>query len=247
MTKESFETLFGCKAKDYVKFRPTYPRALFEFIAACAPGRERVWDCGTGNGQAAVSLAEFFSDVVATDVSAAQLEQAISNSKVRYSVANAASAPLADRSCDAVTAANAVHWFEMPKFFAEARRVLKPGGVIAVWCYDFLPADHDLSRALAAMRQATNEFGPEPPQLVWQHYKTIEFPFEEIAAPVFETMISWTVEQFLGFASTWSTVEYCRKKTGRELIAELRHELAGVPADRQFEQVFHHPMRIGRA
>jgi len=59
-------------AADYRRSRPTYPDALFEALAAVAPGRALAWDCGTGNGQAALGLAEHFSAVRATDPSSQQ-------------------------------------------------------------------------------------------------------------------------------------------------------------------------------
>lgn len=63
----AFLDLFSENANLDAAARPRYPEELFTFIAAQAPARNRAWDCGTGSGQAAVSLAERFAEVVATD------------------------------------------------------------------------------------------------------------------------------------------------------------------------------------
>jgi hypothetical protein len=106
----------------YAAFRPQYPRALFEFLAAIAPRRGRVWDCGTGTGQAAVELAAWFDDVIATDVSAAQIAQAPSNPKIEWIVTPAETTPLQSASIDLVTVAQALHWFDHARFYDEVRR-----------------------------------------------------------------------------------------------------------------------------
>src|SRR5262245_26273424 len=131
----SFKDHFSTQAGEYMLYRPRYPRALFEFLASIAPARDRAWDCGTGNGQAATALAEFFAEVVATDPSASQLVHARRHPKVRYLEAAAEQCPLADESVDLVTVAQAVHWFDLTKFYAEVRRVGRAGGVLAVWSY----------------------------------------------------------------------------------------------------------------
>ena len=134
----SFKDHFSRQATDYAKFRPQYPHALFEFIAAQAPNDELALDCATGNGQAAVALAEFFREVIGVDASAAQIESAQPNDRVEYRVAPAEATGLPSNSCDAMTVAQALHWFDLETFYAEAQRVLKPGGVLAVWAYNYL-------------------------------------------------------------------------------------------------------------
>ncbi len=59
-----FKDHFSGHAANYAKFRPNYPRQLFEYLVSIAPGRGRAWDCATGNGQAAVGLSAFFECVI---------------------------------------------------------------------------------------------------------------------------------------------------------------------------------------
>ena len=140
--------LFSSNSKSYASFRPTYPEALYDFIYGHVKNFDLVWDAGTGNGQAAVALAAKFKRVVATDISAQQLEQAEQISNIEYSVGSE-QADLPDQSTDLITAAQAIHWFDRRKFFAEVRRVGKPGSVVAVWGYGLLSINPSINQHLA--------------------------------------------------------------------------------------------------
>ena len=93
-----FADHFSRIAAEYASHRPRYPAALFEWLASVAPGRERAWDCGTGNGQAAAALAEHFDMVVASDPSVAQIEHAARDARIQYVAATAECVPLATGS-----------------------------------------------------------------------------------------------------------------------------------------------------
>src|SRR5215831_1555408 len=135
MTEPAFKDHFSAHATDYRAFRPSYPAELFTFLASAAPARDLAWDCGTGNGQAAVALAEHFARVFATDASAEQVKNAEPHPRVEYAVAPAEKCPLPDHTADLVTVAQALHWFDFDRFYAEVRRVARPGGLLAVTCY----------------------------------------------------------------------------------------------------------------
>jgi len=72
---------------------------------------------------------------VATDASTEQIASAVPHPNVEYRVALAEQSGLANHSVKLLTIAQALHWFDLPRFYAEARRVLAPGGVIAAWAY----------------------------------------------------------------------------------------------------------------
>ena len=129
----TFRDHFSTQSAAYAQFRPHYPEALIQYLADLAPARERAWDCATGNGQVAVELARFFTEVVATDASARQLEHATPHERVRYRVLPAEQTDFAPASFDLVTVAQALHWFDLDRFYAEVRRTLRPEGVITVW------------------------------------------------------------------------------------------------------------------
>src|SRR4051812_43723565 len=92
----SFQDLFSERAARYAQARPDYPAALIGFVASLAGKRELAWDCGTGNGQAAVALAEHFAHVIATDASDRQLAAARPHERVEYRVARAEASGLPD-------------------------------------------------------------------------------------------------------------------------------------------------------
>lgn len=227
--------LFSKQSSEYARFRPHYPAPLFDYLASVAPAKKLAWDCGTGNGQAAVALARHFDEVVATDPSSKQLSFAEAHSRVCYQAGGAEKSPCADGSCDLVTAAQAFHWFDQHTFYREARRVLKPGGVVAIWSYNLC----ELSPEVDAQVQVLYEdiLGPywEPERRqVEEGYSKAAFPFEELKAPAFAMQAEWNFEHLLGYLSTWSSLQTYLKKTPGENPLErqtsaLREAWGAVP------------------
>lgn len=223
----AFKDYFSGHATDYRAFRPAYPRELFAFLAATAPRRELVWDCGTGNGQAAVALAEHFEKVFATDASADQVKNAEPHPRVEYAVAPAEKCPLTDHSADLVTVAQALHWFEFDKFYAEVRRVCRPGGLLAVWTYDL----HSVSPIIDVVlnRLQADFVGPYwPPDRKWvtARYLTISFPFPDVPAPRFEMTAEWDMPRMLGYINTWSATKAFVKAKGFDPLERLASDFA---------------------
>jgi SAM-dependent methyltransferase len=220
---------FSTQAKTYAAFRPTYPRELFAFVASIAPRRTLAWDCATGSGQAAVALAEDFDRVIATDMSAEQLRNARPHPNIEYRVATAEHSGLSDHTADAVTVAQALHWFQVDRFYAEARRVLVPGGVLVIWSYNDaeIPGDPVLDALL--QRYNTETVGPYwPPerQLVRDGYRTLPFPFDRIAAPDVTLEREWTLAEVAGYCRSWSaTVRYAAER-GTDPVIALEASLA---------------------
>jgi ubiquinone/menaquinone biosynthesis C-methylase UbiE len=244
----SFHNLFDRQACNYAKYRPGYPLELFAFIANQTRQHHRAWDAGAGNGQAAVLLAGYFDEVVATDSSAVQIAHAHPHPQVTYRVAPAEASQLPDESCDAVIAANAVHWFDTKLFFAEARRVLKPDGVIAVWCYTDVCAQGALKTVVETLKEKVKPYWPAPIKIVADQYKSLEFPFEEIMAPPFQMSLDWTFEHCLGYLSTWSATQKYITATGTDPIADLRAEFPQLAAGKTdtYQITFPLPLRMGR-
>ena len=111
-----FKDHFSGHARAYAEFRPSYPSDLAAYLAHLEPNRGLAWDCGTGNGQAAILLADHFDRVAATDPSRQQLCSATAHPRVTYLAATAERAPLADGSVNLVTVAQALHWFDFARF-----------------------------------------------------------------------------------------------------------------------------------
>ncbi len=232
---------FSAQSDAYRRFRPTYPAALFDFLSRDLPQGAAVWDCATGNGQAAAALSRHAAIVVATDQSGAQLARAATARGVYYAKALAEAAPLARGSMDLVTVAQALHWFDFERFYAEVRRVLKPGGLLAAWTYSFLSVSPQLgAEADAAIRAFYHDVigAYWPPERRWvdEHYRTIPFPFTPLPAPEFSIDISWDLDALLGYVSSWSAVQRYKDARGRDPVPALRARLAtvfGDPASRR--------------
>ncbi len=179
-----FKDHFSDQSGDYLRYRPSYPDALFAYLAEISPTRHLAWDCATGSGQAAQGLSAHFEKVIATDASAAQIDSAIPTANVHYRVASAESSGLPDHSVDLVTVAQALHWLDLERFYDEVRRVLKPGGLLAVWSYNLLRTDSAIDAQVDAFYSRT--VGPYwPPERRWieNGYRDLPFPFPEMAPP----------------------------------------------------------------
>ena len=247
---QTFHDHFSEFAKRYADFRPHYPAELFDWLATVVPPTARVWDCACGNGQASLDLGRRFSRVVATDASREQIASATAHPNIEYRVAPAERSGLPDESIDLITVAQAIHWFDFERFYAEARRVLRPGGVMAVWAYGVDEVEGDAVNQLV-QDYYSNIVGPYwPPErrLVEEGYRTIPFPFAEIAPPTFRMEMRWTLEQLLGYFSTWSATNRFIKATGRNPLEPLSEKLAKVWGDVNLPRLVVWPLsfRIGR-
>ena len=204
-----FKDHFSRSAAEYSAFRPAYPDGLFEWLAAHTAGHDLAWDCATGNGQAARGLARHYTEVVATDASAGQLEHALVHPRIRYRVAAAEHSGLEDSTVDIVTVAQALHWLPLTPFFAEVQRVLAPGGLVAVWGYGLPTAssaglDRELQRFYDAI---VGPYWPPERRLVDEQYRTVHFPFVEIAVPPFAIEQPLTRRGLEGYLRTWSATQ----------------------------------------
>lgn len=222
----NFKDHFSDAAARYAEFRPTYPDELFSWLAGLCEEHEAAWDCATGSGQAAASLAKHFTRVIATDASAEQIAHANGPSNVSFRVASAEASGLADASIDLVSVAQAAHWFDLPRFFAEAQRVLKPGGVLALWGYGRLQLPEGMDASFQRFYSETvGPWWPPERKLIDDAYRSLDFPFAEITAPDFFIEVEWNLPRLLDYLSTWSAVKRCQAATGNDPLPVLAAEL----------------------
>lgn len=222
-----FKDHFSGRAALYLQFRPTYPESLFDWIQSVARNHEAVWDCATGSGQAAVGLTRIFRRVVATDASEKQIAMAEPNPAIDYRVANAYESGLPDSSVDAVTVAQAIHWFDHGPFFQEAKRVMRAGAVIVVWGYGDPVIDNPrLDRIVHNYNRGTIESYWRPERnLILDGLRTILFPFDEIPSPVMTMEREWTLPELAGYMRTWSATASYAEKHGGDPVAAVEAEL----------------------
>jgi len=234
----TFKDHFSGHASGYREARPLYPEALFDWLANEAPSRALVWDAGCGNGQASVALAARFERVFATDPSAQQVENAEAKPNIDYRVEPGEACSLPDAAADLATVAQALHWFDFGRYFAEAARVLKPRGVLAAWAY----ADCRVTPAIDALKNRvyvdlTGAYWPPERAYVDAGYRTIPFPFganepfEEIFAPSFEMRVDWNARQFLAYLRSWSATQRYIKANGGDPVATIERELLAAWGD----------------
>jgi SAM-dependent methyltransferase len=137
---------FGLAAEMYERGRPDYPAAAIELLVerlGLRPGRTVV-DLAAGTGKLTRLLIPTGAEVIAVEP-IAQMRGLIEG--VRAIDGTAEAIPLADEAVDAVTVAQAFHWFDGPAALAEIHRVLRPGGALAlVW--NRRPLDHPLHAAI---------------------------------------------------------------------------------------------------
>jgi SAM-dependent methyltransferase len=223
----TFKDHFSGQSGEYQKYRPDYPSALFDWLASVAPGRRLAIDVATGNGQAAVGLARHFERVIATEPSAEQLREARSHPRVEYRQEPAESMSAETGAADLVAVAQAAHWFDWPRFTAEAARVLRKGGVLAIWSYNNCQVTPAIDRLVADFsRDVVGPYWPRERRIVEEGYRSLVLPFAPIAAPALEMTTRWDGEAMLGYLDTWSAVRRCRAATSRDPLALLAQPLA---------------------
>lgn len=217
---------FSKQSDLYSRFRPGYPGQLFDFLLPLVPDKRNAWDCGTGNGQVAAKLSHYFNEVYATDLSAAQIENAERKKNIFYSVEKAEKTLFPDNKFDLITIAQAIHWFQLNDFYHEAQRTLKPGGIIAVIGYDILRINKKTDLLIDTFyRDTTGPYWDEERKYVEEHYLTIPFPFKEISTPGFSMNYTWELEQVTGYLNTWSAVQHYIRKNNENPVDKFAVEL----------------------
>lgn len=245
----SFQDHFSAQASGYAKARPTYPPTLLAALAQLAPGRELAWDAGSGNGQAAVALGELFQRVVATEPSTAQLAAAEPHPRVTYHQAAEQAPMLADASVDLLTVAQAAHWFDRPAYYAEVRRVARPGAVVALWTYTHCMITPEIDASVYRFYdEVVGPYWPPERSHCLNGYRDFDFPFAELPFPALTMELEWDLDGLVDYLATWSAVARYRKERARDPMPELRAELLtqwGEPASRR-RVVWPLAGRIGR-
>lgn len=230
--------LFLKQAKQYAATRPAYPPELFDFIASKTARHDLAWDVGTGSGQAIPPLAKLYKDVVGTDTSAQQLSYAPRLPNVRYvhtppdlplDGIHAAVAP--PGSVDLVTVAQAFHWLDLPRFYAQVRSVLRApqpqqaAGVLAAWCYTEPCVDAAVDDAFWRLYNGSQPYWAPNRRLVDDRYSGVDFPFDPVDGEAhtgpfeFSTERRMDLDGYLAYITSWSAYQTAKEK-GVELLDE---------------------------
>jgi len=245
----NFKDHFSKQSADYAKYRPHYPEKLFEYLASISSARKVAWDCGTGNGQAALGLAPYFDFVMATDPSEKQIRNATPHEKIKYAVASAEQTNILPQTVDLITVAQALHWFDFERFNAEVRRVAQPRSIIAVWMYDLLYTEPKVNAVVNEYyHDIVGPYWPPERKHIESAYRTIPFPFAELKPPAITLEAAWTLEELLGYLNTWSATQRYLAQKGAHPLDKIAEKLTTAWGDPKIKKHIAWPLllRVGK-
>ena len=239
---------FSIQSENYSKFRPVYPDELYDFLIPLAHEQQSAWDCGTGNGQVALKLANHFDHVYASDISKQQIANAQTKENITYQVGSAEHTSFPDNQFDLITVAQAIHWFDLEKFYDEVRRTLKPAGIFAVIGYSLMRIHPEIDRIIDDFyTHILGDYWDVERKLVDDHYRNLHFPFEEIKSTEFKHNVNWTLDHVMGFLNTWSAVQHYIKENGSNPVNATAPEIKKAWGVNKLKQVtFPIFIRVGR-
>lgn len=244
-----FKDHFSSNAAGYAAYRPTYPMDLVNELANICPSQALALDCGCGTGQLSVLLAERFDQVVATDASAEQIKKAQPHQRVTYRASLAEDSALPDKSVDLITVAQAAHWLDLDKFYAEVRRVARPNAVIALITYGVLHVEGDVDPLVQRFYYETiGPYWPRERRHVEDGYRSLPFPFQETRLPDLAIEVTWRLDDLVGYINTWSAVRAAEKALGMNPSGQFEEELRSMWGDAAIRRRITWPLslRVGR-
>lgn len=219
---------FADKAAEYQQFRPRYPDDLFQYLISLTSFQDCAWDVGTGNGQAAIALSASFNKIFATDLKQGQLNVAEKKQNIRYIACPAEKTPIKNQSVDLITVAQALHWFNLDKFYEEVHRVAKLNAILAVWCYTLPEITPEIDALIHDLYSNIlgNEYWPKERHYIDEKYQTIPFPFKKINTPAFNIERSLNFFQLEGYLNTWSALQqYKSENQNKNPLDFIRNDL----------------------
>jgi SAM-dependent methyltransferase len=240
-----FADHFSNQAADYARHRPHYPAALFEWLSSLPDRRERALDVACGSGQAAVPLCEYFPRVIGSEPSLAQLQYAETHPAIDYICSTAEQLPFADQQFELITSAQAVHWFDHSRFNREVERLLKPGGVLAVWGYGLFSIEPAIDQLIEHYYSETvGKYWPPERHWIEKGYAGLPFPFETFDTPGFKIEVEWNLPQVIRYLFTWSATQHYMAEHDDDPLLELEKRLAEHWRDPSQPKTIHWPIHL---
>ncbi len=220
---------FSSESDKYAKFRPLYPEDMFTFIYSKVESKGSVWDCGTGSGQVAKKLAEEFEKVFGTDISESQLKNAFQAENIHYSVQPAEEVDFPDDYFDLVVVAQAIHWFDFNRFYAEVNRTVKSRGILAVVGYGMIQISEEIDKIIEELYlNILKGYWDKERKYIDDNYETLPFPFDKIETPKFDSKMKWDLSHLIGYLKTWSAVKHFENSTGFNPVDKIVDQLKDV-------------------
>lgn len=240
----TFKDHFSGHSQAYSVFRPRYPTALYSQLAALCVDHNKAWDCATGSGQAAVALSRHFGEVIATDASANQIAAATSAKGVHYAVALAESSGLDDESVDMVSVAQAIHWFNLDAFAAEAGRVLKPQGILAAWTYGLLSFGNGLDPFIRKFDHIVSDYWDFDRSIVDMGYANIQLPLAVVPFETMQMQEQWAFADLIGYFNTWSALRTYTQQHGKSPLEFVQNDILREWGDPELKRTATWPLYV---
>jgi len=241
--------LFSKQSDLYARYRPTYPKELYDYVLSFVKEKLIAWDCATGNGQAAIVLSQYFKKVIATDISAAQIDKATVKENIEYLVCPAESMPFEENKFDLVTVAQAYHWIKWDEFRKEVTRVCKNNAVIAVWMYyNHTTGDKRVDDAVQAFYEnVTKPYWDYERKYVEEKYAAVKFDYDLLPIKTFDSTLNWQREDLIGYISSWSAIQKMIKVNDMSPIPIIEEEIIKLwPEGEVKKVVFPIYLKLGR-
>lgn len=211
----------------YAQSRPTYPTELTGVLADLCHKRSHAVDIGCGTGQLTCALTDAFDRATGLDPSASQIESATPAANVTYAVAPAEDTALPDACADLITVAQAAHWFDLPAFYDEARRIAAQGCVLALITYGVPeltgPAADRFDRFYW---QDIHSFWPPARAHVEDGYASLAFPFDPLSTPPLAINRDWSFAEMAAYIRTWSAFRKATEAGEAQVIEAALTELS---------------------
>lgn len=231
----------------YARYRPDYPKEMYDVIFRHLSSTQNAWDCATGSGQIAKHLAKHFKKVYATDISEAQLDHAPLMENIIYRQALAEESGLPADNFELITVGQAIHWFDLESFYQEVRRVAQSEALLAVIGYGMVRIDPELDPIIEDLYEKSfDTYYKEARKYLDKHYKNLPFPFKEIPTPSLENSLQWSLEDLEGYFNSWSAIQKIKAEQNynpsTSTIERLRDRISD---PKEFEVSFPIFMRLG--
>lgn len=217
---------FAVDSEEYALYRPTYPTELIELFVSLSPNLHSAWDVACGNGQLTYELAEYFEEVIGTDIAKEQIENARQKENITYKIESSSKSSLPHKSVDVITVAQAIHWFEFDAFYAEVNRVAKPNAIIALIGYELVSISPEINKCINSLyTQTLDGYWDDRRKYIDEQYLTIPFPYEELKIPQYLCRLEWKRDDLVGYLSTWSAVKNYKQATSVDPMIEFQDQL----------------------
>ena len=217
---------FSDFADRYAQYRLSYPDVIYKTVLDFVTSHNTAWDAATGNGQVAQELCHVFDNVIATDLSESQLAHAVKHPGITYRHADVYHSGIPENSIDLTTVGQAAHWFDFSAFCTEAKRVCKPGGILAIWCYGMFESPEPIQPLVHHFyHEVIGPYWHPRRKLIDNGYKDLNAPFEELFYGHFTETIHRSVEDLAGYIGTWSAVNNYRNQEERDPVVNLVSEI----------------------